>query len=57
MNNSLSVGADLDYQKFNEYQRPNLGDAREGPEVLSDQDVHQQGAGVYLLDRLQLSPQ
>ncbi len=57
MSNSLSVGADFDYQKFNEYQRPNLGDAREGPEVLSDQDVHQQGAGVYLLDRLQLSPQ
>ncbi|MBZ5590580.1 MAG: TonB-dependent receptor, partial [Acidobacteriia bacterium] len=57
MTNSLSIGVDLDYQKFNEYQRPNLGNAHEGTTILSDQDVHQRGEGFYLLDRLELTPQ
>jgi iron complex outermembrane receptor protein len=57
MKNHLSLGADLDLQTFNEYRRPNLGRAQEGPEILSDQDVHQRGTGVYLLDQLELSPQ
>jgi len=56
MANVLAVGADLDFQTFNEYQRPNLGGAAEGTTVLSDQDVHQRGTGVYLLDRLEVSP-
>ncbi len=53
--NRLSLGADLDVQTFNEYQRPNLGNAVEGPTILSDQDVRQRGVGFYLLDRLELS--
>ncbi|MGE5236954.1 MAG: TonB-dependent receptor family protein [Acidobacteriota bacterium] len=55
--NHLSLGADLDLQTFNDYQRPNLGRAREGAVILADQDVHQRGTGVYLLDQLELSPQ
>ncbi|MDD5562913.1 MAG: TonB-dependent receptor [Thermoanaerobaculaceae bacterium] len=53
--NDLTIGADLDGQRFGEIQRPNLGDAREGTTVLTDQVVHQRGVGVYLLDRLELS--
>ena len=56
MVNDLSIGADLDAQRFDETQRPNLGDAREGTTILTDQVVHQRGVGVYLLDRLELSP-
>lgn len=56
LKNHLSLGADLDLQDFNKYQRPNLGRAHEGAEILSDQDVHQQGTGVYVLDQLELSP-
>ena len=54
--NSLSLGVDLDHQTFNEYQRPNLGNAVEGTTILSDQDVHQRGVGFYVLDRLELTP-
>ncbi|MBZ5589455.1 MAG: TonB-dependent receptor, partial [Acidobacteriia bacterium] len=57
MTNTLSVGADLDYQTFNDYRRPNVGGAREGATILSDQDIRQRGLGVHLLDRLELSPQ
>ncbi|OYW05704.1 MAG: hypothetical protein B7Z61_05185, partial [Acidobacteria bacterium 37-71-11] len=55
MTNDLSIGADVDGQRFDEIQRPNLGDAVEGTTVLTDQVVHQRGVGVYLLDRLELA--
>ncbi len=56
MVNNLSIGADVDYQRFNEYQRTNLGNAVEGTTILSDQDVHQRGEGFWVLDRLELTP-
>ena len=55
MANDLSIGADVDGQRFDEIQRPNLGDAVEGTTVLTDQVVHQRGVGVYVLDRLELA--
>jgi iron complex outermembrane recepter protein len=54
--NHLNLGTDLDWQSIDDSYRPNLGRAREGAAVLADQTIHQRGVGVYLLDRLELSP-
>jgi iron complex outermembrane receptor protein len=50
----LSVGSDLQWQGIDEYRHPNLGDAAEGPELLSDQAIHQTGVGVFAIDRLEV---
>jgi iron complex outermembrane receptor protein len=55
--NHLSVGADLDSQSIGEYRTANLGNAVEGPTLLSNQSITQHGLGVYLIDRLEFSPQ
>jgi len=55
--NYLSAGVDLAWQTIDEFKHPNLGDAVEGPGFLSDQTMSQTGAGVFLLDRLELSPE
>ena len=55
--NFLSVGVDLAWQTIDEFKHPNLGDAVEGPDFLSDQTMSQTGAGIFLLDRLELSPE
>ena len=55
--NYLSAGVDLAWQTIDEFKHPNLGDAVEGPGFLSNQTTSQTGAGVFLLDRLELSPQ
>jgi iron complex outermembrane receptor protein len=52
----LSFGTDLDWQTIDEFQRPNLGDAVESPEILSDQTIEQSGYGAYVIDRIELSP-
>ena len=57
MTNKLNIGTDLNYQTFNEYQRPNIGYGHEDTTVLSDQDITQRGVAIYLLDRLELSPE
>ena len=57
MNNNLSIGTDLNYQTFNEYQRPNIGYGHQDTTVLSDQDITQRGVAIYLLDRLEISPE
>jgi iron complex outermembrane receptor protein len=57
LKNHLTVGADLGWQTIDEYKHPNLGNAVEGPELLSDQTMSQSGAGVFLLDRLELGRQ
>jgi outer membrane receptor protein involved in Fe transport len=57
LKNHLSVGADLSWQAIDEIRHPNLGKAVEGPAVLSDQTMNQTGAGVFLLDRVELGPQ
>jgi iron complex outermembrane receptor protein len=57
LKNHLSVGVDLGWQTIDEYKHPNLGDAVEGPEMLSDQTMSQSGAGVFVLDRVELGPQ
>jgi iron complex outermembrane receptor protein len=54
--NHLSAGADLSWQAFDEFKHPNLGDAEEGPELLANQRVSQTGAGVFVLDRVELGP-
>jgi iron complex outermembrane receptor protein len=55
--NYLSAGVDYAWQAINETKHPNLGGAVEGPGFLSDQTMSQTGAGVFVLDRLELSPQ
>jgi outer membrane receptor protein involved in Fe transport len=55
--NYLSAGVDFAWQTIDEFKHPNLGDAVEGPDFLSDQTMSQTGAGIFLLDRLELSPE
>jgi iron complex outermembrane receptor protein len=57
LKNHLSVGVDLGWQTIDEYKHPNLGNAVEGSELLSDQTMSQTGAGVFVLDRVELGPQ
>jgi len=52
--NHLSAGVDASWQAFDEFKHPNLGNAVEGPELLADQRVSQTGAGVFVLDRVEL---
>ena len=54
--NYLSAGVDYAWQAIDEFKHPNLGDAVEGTEFLSDQRMTQTGAGAFLLDRIELSP-
>jgi iron complex outermembrane recepter protein len=54
--NHLSLGTDVDFQAIDEFRHPNLGNAVEGPELLTDQAIAQRGVGVYLLDRVEFSP-
>lgn len=53
----LSLGLDYAWQSLDEYKHPNLGNAVEGPELLADQEMTQQSVGLFLLERLELSPQ
>ncbi len=55
--NYLSAGIDYSWQAFDELKHPNLGDAVEGTDILSDQTMTQTGAGIFLLDRLEINPQ
>jgi len=54
LRNHLSAGVDFSLQAFDEIKHPNLGDAVEGPELLSDQTTTQTGFGVFIIDRVQL---
>jgi iron complex outermembrane recepter protein len=56
MKNHLTVGTDMDWQTFDEYKRPNLGNAVEGNTLLADQTIDQSGVGVFAIDRLEFSP-
>ncbi len=53
----VSVGADLQWQTIDDYTHKNLGGAVEGDTLLSDQTFSQSAAGVFALDRIELSPQ
>jgi iron complex outermembrane receptor protein len=50
---TLGAGTDVQWQTIDEFRRPNLGNAREGPEKLSDQTIEQSGLGLFLFDHLQ----
>jgi iron complex outermembrane receptor protein len=50
----MSVGSDVQWQDIDEYRHPNLGEAVEGPEVLSDQTLRQSGIGLFVVDRIDL---
>jgi iron complex outermembrane receptor protein len=56
LTHNLSVGSDLDWQTIDDFRRPNLGNAVEASEILSDETIHQAGYGVYVIDRVQLNP-
>ncbi len=55
--NHLSLGIDISRQTIGEYRTANLGNAVEGPARLTDQSITQTGAGAYLIDRLEFTPQ
>lgn len=57
LKNHTSVGADFSWQTIDEYKHPNLGNAVEGSEFQSDQTMSQSGAGIFVLDRVELGPQ
>ena len=57
LKNHLSVGVDIGWQTIDEYKHPNLGNAVEGSDLLSDQTMSQSGAGVFILERVELGPQ
>lgn len=54
--NHVSVGADYAWQAIDETKHPNLGGAVEGPDLVADQTMTQTGAGVFVLDRLEIGP-
>jgi iron complex outermembrane receptor protein len=54
--NHLSLGSDISWQGFDDYRHPNLGQAREGSDLLSNQTISQRGVGVYALDRVEIGP-
>jgi iron complex outermembrane receptor protein len=54
--NHLSAGVDFAWQSFDELKHPNLGDAVEGPEILSDQTTTQSGGGIFVIERLEIGP-
>ncbi len=51
---TLGAGTDLQWQNIDEHRHPNLGGAREGSEILSDQTLRQSGVGLFVFDRLEL---
>ena len=53
----VSVGTDLKWQTIDDWTYANLGGAAEGPDRLSDQTFSQSGAGVFALDRIDLTSQ
>ncbi|HPS79216.1 MAG TPA: TonB-dependent receptor [Thermoanaerobaculaceae bacterium] len=53
----LSLGADLEWQNIDDFRRPNMGRAIEGPTIVSDQSIEQSGRGFYLLDRIEMGSQ
>lgn len=53
--NFLSFGFDYAYQALDEYKHPNLGGAVEGPEYMADQNMYQNGLGVFLLERVEIA--
>jgi iron complex outermembrane receptor protein len=55
--NHLSLGVDYAWQGIDEFKHPNLGDAVEGTELLADQNMYQSGVGIFLIDRVELSPE
>jgi iron complex outermembrane receptor protein len=54
LTNHLTGGADYAWQAIDETKYPNLGGAVEGPDLVADQTLTQAGAGVFVLDRLDI---
>jgi iron complex outermembrane receptor protein len=50
----LSLGTDVQRQDIDEYRRPNLGNAVEAPDTVSNQSIYQYGVGFFALDRIEL---
>ncbi len=57
LKNHISIGTDFSWQTIDEYKHPNLGNAVEGSDFQSDQTMSQSGAGLFILDRVELGPQ
>ena len=57
VHNHLSAGTDLQWQSIDQYKHPNLGFAQEGYNFIAQDAIDQRGAGVFLLDRMELGDQ
>ncbi len=55
--NHLTLGSDVSFQSIYDYRRPNMKDAVEGPEIVSEETIDQRGIGLYALDRIDFNPQ
>jgi iron complex outermembrane recepter protein len=53
----LTLGTDVSWQGIGEFAHPNLGQAVEGPDLLTDQTISQRGLGIYAIDRVELNAQ
>jgi iron complex outermembrane receptor protein len=56
LKNHLSAGVDIARQSFAEIKHPNLGGAVEEPDILADQTMTQTGAGIFVLERIEVGP-
>ena len=56
MKNHLIFGADGAWQSIDQTKHPNMGGAIEGPDLLADQTVNQDGVGLYAMDRIEFGP-
>jgi iron complex outermembrane receptor protein len=52
--NFLTAGVDYAWQAIDETKYPNMGGAVEGPDLVADQTLTQTGAGIFVLDRVEL---
>ena len=51
---TVGAGGDVQWQWIDDFRHPNLGAAREGKALLSDQQIRQSGGGAFLFDRIEL---
>jgi len=54
--NHLMFGADSAWQTIDQVKHPNLGGAQQGPAYLANQQLKQDGVGIYAMDRIEFGP-
>ena len=57
LKNHLTLGADMSWQTIDDTKFLNLGQAKEGTDLLSNQSIDQRGLGFFAIDRIEFNPQ